>query len=714
MGKVKISKLEGKNWKEKFNNMKLSSKISLAVGTLLTGMLILLIAVSIVTASNALYKSINGELEGIALENGMIIQDIVDEAMSSASNLCDYINYQFEIFEGHDGRVEPSIVFDADLQSYNADMEDYMVNSAWATVAGNQYISAMAVGFEPDVFDSAVRDYSIYITEENAANKTVDTLDSYEEYSNEEYYKQVLQTKEYYFTDPYEYDGQMLVTASYPILFNGEVQGAVMVDIVLDKFAVIDKVNETYPTLYGNIITKEGIYIYDVDGIQWSGTDMAPYFYHSSEYDAMMEKMQLSDAFMIETHREDGRAVRRYCYPVSLGNDLWWSQSIIDASDASKDVLRLVLIMSILSIVVLAVIIIAMTRLVRKYLLPLAEVEDAAKRLSVGDMDIDITYSSKDEIGALSDNMRNTCIFIKQVIHDAKNLLEGMAEGDFTVRTSCESAYIGEFEGLLLSMRQLNRKLSTTLNQIHDASDQVAAGSSNMAEAAQNLAEGATEQAGAVEELLATVTTLTEGISQSSEGVAEAHRVSTLYAEKADKSGEEMRLLVDSMSRITETSKKIESIIADIEEIASQTNLLSLNASIEAARAGEAGRGFAVVADQIGKLADESARSAVHTRELIMSSINEITEGTRIAGETAETINELVDGINILAKAAEDVSGQMVIQAESMKQAEAGVNQISEVVEANSASAEESSATSEELSAQAISLDELVKLFKIE
>lgn len=713
MAKRKIPKLEGKTWKEKFSNMRLSSKISIAVGTLLSGMLILLIAVSIVVASNSLYTSINGELEGVAQENGMIIQDIVDDAMTVANNLSDYIDYQYEIFEGHDGRLEQSIVFDAQLHAFNADIEDYMVNYAWASVAGNQYISAVAVGFEPDAFDTAVSEYSIYIEEEQAANKTVDTLDSYEEYSNEEYYKQVLKTKEYYFTEPYEYDGKMLVTASFPIISKGEVQGAVMVDITVDKFDVIDKQNNTYPTLYGNIITKEGIYIYDVDGIQWSGTDMAPYFYHTSEYETMMEKMQTEEAFMIETHREDGRAVRRYCYPVSLGNDFWWSQSIIDSSDASKSVLTLVLIMSGMAILVLAVIITVMIRLVRKYLQPLTEVEDAARKLSVGDLDIDIAYSSKDEIGILSESMRGTCQFIKQVISDAKSLLEGMAGGDFTVQTSCEAAYIGEFEGLLLSMRQLNIKLSDALTQIHEASDQVAVGSTNMAEAAQNLAEGATEQAGAVEELLATVTTLTDGISHSTADVAEAHRVSKLYAVTADRSGKEMQQLVESMTRITETSKKIESIIADIEEIASQTNLLSLNASIEAARAGEAGRGFAVVADQIGKLADESARSAVHTRELIMSSINEISTGTQIAGETAETIDEVVEGINILAQAARDVSAQMRIQEESMKQVENGVNQISEVVVANSANAEETSATSEELSAQALSLDELLKMFKI-
>ena len=169
--------------------------------------------------------------------------------------------------------------------------------------------------------------------------------------------------------------------------------------------------------------------------------------------------------------------------------------------------------------------------------------------------------------------------------------------------------------------------------------------------------------------------------------------------------------MVSAMERINETSQKIENIISEIEDIASQTNLLSLNAAIEAARAGEAGKGFAVVADQIRKLAEQSAQSAVDTRQLIEGSLSEITEGNKAAERAAASIEEVVQGVKMIADASKELSVISGEQAQAMEQAEAGISQISEVVQSNSATAEESSATSQELSAQALSMNELVGRF---
>ncbi len=297
------------------------------------------------------------------------------------------------------------------------------------------------------------------------------------------------------------------------------------------------------------------------------------------------------------------------------------------------------------------------------------------------------------------------------IIADCGKHLADMASGNFDIKSDCEEVYQGEFEKLLLAMRDMREQMITTLRAIEDASSQVSAGSTNLAEASQSLAEGATEQAGAVEELQATITSITENIEKAADQAHESYVQAKQYADEADNSRVQMTAMVDAMTRINETSKNIENIISEIEDIASQTNLLSLNASIEAARAGEAGRGFAVVADQIRQLAEQSTKSAVDTRELIEGSLEEIAEGNKAADKAAASIETVVEGIGKIAESSRNVSQVSRDQATAMEQAEQGVNQISEVVQANSATAQESSATSEELSAQAVSLDELISKY---
>ena len=318
------------------------------------------------------------------------------------------------------------------------------------------------------------------------------------------------------------------------------------------------------------------------------------------------------------------------------------------------------------------------------------------------------THDEVADIIQTANEMKET---LNIVIADCGKHLADMASGNFDIKSDCPEVYQGEFEKLLLAMRDMKNQMIVTLRSIEDASSQVSAGSTNLAEASQSLAEGATEQAGAVEELQATITSITENIEKAADQAHESYVQARQYADEADNSRAQMTAMVDAMTRINETSKNIENIISEIEDIASQTNLLSLNASIEAARAGEAGRGFAVVADQIRQLAEQSTKSAVDTRELIEGSLEEIAEGNKAADKAAASIETVVEGIGKIAESSRNISQVSRDQATAMDQAEQGVNQISEVVQANSATAQESSATSEELSAQAVSLDELISKY---
>ncbi|MCX4267433.1 MAG: methyl-accepting chemotaxis protein [Lachnospiraceae bacterium] len=344
---------------------------------------------------------------------------------------------------------------------------------------------------------------------------------------------------------------------------------------------------------------------------------------------------------------------------------------------------------------------------------PIQEIEDATFKLKSGDLNVQITYQSEDELGNLAKNFKSACDTLHEIIQDAGFLLGEMAEGNFNVRTKIEEKYVGEFVQLVQAMRKLNRQLDATLRRINEASEQVALGASQLAENAQSLAEGATDQAGAVQELTATVESVSAMAEQSAEeSKTEAEKI-LKTKQDAEKSREELQALTAAMERIRSTSGEIQNIIGAIEDIASQTNLLSLNASIEAARAGEAGKGFAVVADQIGKLASDSAQSAVDTRELIEKSIVEIESGNTITERTVAVLENILGNMGVFAEMARESSQASVSQAKTLKEVEVGIEQIAAVVESNSASAEQTSATSEELSAQSENLKGLVGQFKL-
>ena len=366
-------------------------------------------------------------------------------------------------------------------------------------------------------------------------------------------------------------------------------------------------------------------------------------------------------------------------------------------------------------IVIVAMIVFAMMQAMRMgnsiakgIAVPLGELSDRFTTFAKGNLtDPFPVVDTQDEVADMINTANEMKETLKLVIADCGKHLADMASGNFDIRTDCPEVYQGEFEKLLLAMRDMKNQMIVTLRSIEDAS----AGSTNLAEASQSLAEGATEQAGAVEELQATITSITENIEKAADQAHESYVQAKQYADEADNSRAQMTAMVDAMTRINETSKNIENIISEIEDIASQTNLLSLNASIEAARAGEAGRGFAVVADQIRQLAEQSTKSAVDTRELIEGSLEEIAEGNKAADKAAASIETVVEGIGKIAESSKNISQVSRDQATAMDQAEQGVNQISEVVQANSATAQESSATSEELSAQAVSLDELISKY---
>lgn len=343
---------------------------------------------------------------------------------------------------------------------------------------------------------------------------------------------------------------------------------------------------------------------------------------------------------------------------------------------------------------------------------PLGKLGKRLKTFASGDLSSPFPMiETGDEVEHMEKDATEMADNLNVIIKDIGEVLGDMAEGNYSTKSRVADRYTGDFKKLHEAMHDLKVQMTETLLAIGEASNQVSVGSGDLATAAQSLAEGATEQSHTVQDLHETIANITVAMEKSAESADESFVKAQQYASQADNSREEMNTMMAAMKRINDTSTRIGDIISEIESIASQTNLLSLNASIEAARAGESGRGFAVVADQIRELADQSAKAAVDTRELIESSIREVEEGNHAAKRASEAISSVVDGIGQIADFSKNLKVIVEDQAEVMRQARTGVNQISEVVQSNAATAQEASATSEELFAQANILDGLVGQF---
>ncbi len=391
---------------------------------------------------------------------------------------------------------------------------------------------------------------------------------------------------------------------------------------------------------------------------------------------------------------------------------------VTEGNRLSKTLVILEWIFSIAIIVVIAAAMILSTKIgkkmAKKIANPLRNLGERLNTFSTGDLTSPFPeVRTEDEVEIMARDAQEMANNLDEIIFDVEEVLGEMATGNYTVKSKIAEKYTGDFQKLYESMRGLRDQMTETLLSIGEASNQVSSGSNELANASQCLAQGATEQANAVQELHATISDITVSMEQGAQNAEESYAKAQEYADQADHSREEMNSMMAAMERINDTSTRIGDIISEIESIAAQTNLLSLNASIEAARAGESGRGFAVVADQIRDLADQSAKAAVNTRELIEASIREVSEGNSAADHAATTIESVMEGIKQIADFSRNLKVMMEDQAESMRQAEIGVNQISGVVQSNAATAEEASATSQELSAQAAMLDELIGQFEL-
>lgn len=501
--------------------------------------------------------------------------------------------------------------------------------------------------------------------------------------------------------------GKTIISAVAPVFDeNGTAVGAAGIDVAINT-----------------VVKMMGNYTIGKEGYTMLLTSDGTFVYHpnSSLIDTKIQDMNISSnianaissqASQIIGYRVNGE--HKYGYIMPIGDTGFIALSCIPNNQYYSSLVRSVIMLIILIVAGEVFILFLLGRLSGKIVRPLVQLNGVATELANGNLDVSLDVRTEDEVGELAVSIDKTVQRLKEYIDyidEISEVLAAMADGKLAI--NLKYAYVGEFEKVKDALNHISQSMTEVMTSIVEGANQVSVGSDDLAKAAQGMAENTETQAASIEELLATATTVAEQVKENRDNSEKSAEYTNEVAAVMEESKKQMSQMREAMDKIQQSSKQVVGVIKAIEDIASQTNLLSLNASIEAARAGDAGKGFAVVAGEIGGLANESADAVNTTRDLINVSLEEIEKGNAIVNDVMASLDNAVERVRVANGMIQDTAQNADTQMKSIDQIRDGIQDMSQVVQDNSAMAQETSATSEELAAQSVTLNELVQRFDL-